>query len=398
MDGFHPDRTEFYRGDPHAAFRLLRARDPVHWYESGGFWCVLKYEDLRQVSRRPGLFCSSQGTQLFEIVQRRQLGAPPPELPRAILQMDPPEHRRLRRLVVAPFTPRRIKALEPRVRALARAVLAPVESGSEVDFVEAVAAPLPLLMIAELLGVPASDREDFRRWTDAIVEVGGAESLSEGVKATVGELFGYFREKLAERRRRPSDDLMSQLLAAEIEGERLDEPAILMLCLTLLVAGNETTRNLIAGGALALVDHPPQLRQLQRSPRGIPNAIEEMLRWWTPVQTFVRRATAKTRLRDRTIEEGDYVVLFYGSANRDEEVFGDAPDVFDVTRKNAASHVAFGFGEHLCLGAALARLEARVLFEELLGKGVRIERNGAVDKAPSVLMNAIERMPVVFRS
>jgi len=230
---FAPDRADFYLGrlgDPHAAFRRLRVEDPVHWYEAGGFWCITRHADLQHVSRSPGLFTSSQGTQLFEIPLRRegQGGAiPGAGSARSIIQMDPPEHRRYRRLVVGAFTPRRIAELEPRMRDLARETVEALEPGQPVDFVEAVAAPLPLLVIAELLGVPAADRADFRRWSDAMIEAGGGETLSPRVQATVGELFAYFAEKLDDRRRQPRDDLISQLLARRPRFE-LDGPPELL--------------------------------------------------------------------------------------------------------------------------------------------------------------------------
>jgi cytochrome P450 len=395
---FAPDRPEFYLGDPHAVFRRLRAEDPVPWYEPGGFWGVTKHADIQEVSRSPKLFSSSQGTQIFEIGFRRdgRGGATPAQAARSIIQMDPPEHNRYRKLVIQGFTPRWVRRLEPRIREIARESLAALPVGEPVDFVESVALPLPMLVIAELLGVPAEDRGDFRRWSDAMIEAGGG-GIGPTTARTLAEVFAYFADRLKERRQAPCDDLVSTLLAAEIDGERLTEPEILMFCLTLLVAGNETTRTLVSMGAWALLEHPEQKRRLLADPGLIPNAVEEMLRWVTPVQTFVRRALGKTRLRDREIAEGDYLVLLYGSANRDEEVFGSDADTFDVGRSSARRHLAFGFGEHLCMGASLARLETCVLFEELLARRPRFELAGPVKRLASVLVNGLEAMPVVFQ-
>jgi cytochrome P450 len=209
----------------------------------------------------------------------------------------------------------------------------------------------------------------------------------------------YFSAVLAERRRAPKDDLVSTLARAEIEGEQLSDPSILMFCITLLAAGNETTRNLISGGSLLLTRNPDQCERLLANPRLLPNAIEEMLRWWTPVQSFTRRATRDTELRGKRIREGEVVMLLYASANRDEEIWGDDADRFDVARDHKRQrHLAFGFGEHLCLGAPLARLEARVVFEELLARFPRFELAGEPHMLHSRLMHGVEQLPVAFRS
>jgi cytochrome P450 len=310
--------------------------------------------------------------------------------------MDPPDHNRHRKLVMQAFTPRVVAALEPRIRAIARESLAAIAPGEPVDFVAAVASPLPMYVIAEMLGVPRDDWPAFRRWSDAMIRAGGGESDAE-TRACLGELLGYFQQRLEERRRRPCEDLISTLARAEIEGDRLKDPDVLMFCLTLLVAGNETTRNLIAGGAWLLHEFPEQRRRLLEDPGLVPNAVEEMLRWWTPVWSFVRHATRDSELRGRHLREGDCVLLLYPSANRDEEVWGEDADAFDVTRCHAhRRHLSFGFGEHLCLGASLARLEARVMFEELLGTLPAPRVAGPVAKLRSRLMHGIEHMPVVF--
>jgi cytochrome P450 len=370
----------------------------VHWYEPGPFWCVTRHADVQRVSRSPRVFRSGHGTQIFQIPLVLE-GAPAgvEGLAKSIIQMDPPEHNRHRKRVIRAFTPRMVRALEPRIREITVESLAQIPPGESVDFVEAVSTPLSMLVIAEMLGVPGEDREDFRRWSDVMIEAGGG-GVSEATVTTVAELFAYFGDKLRERRRRPRGDLLSALGAAEIDGEKLSEAQILMFCLTLLVAGNETTRNLISGGARALLEHPEQKRRLIDDPGLIPNAVEEMLRWVTPVRNFARRATRDTELGGRRIAEGDFAVLFYGSANRDEAVFGPEADRFDVAREDAARHVAFGFGEHLCMGASLARLETRVMFEELLARLPHFEPAGPVEPLRSTVINGVERMPVVFKA
>ncbi len=394
-DVFAPDRPEFFLGDPHAAFRRLRREDPLPWYAgSGGAWCVLKHADVITVSLDPQRFTSTLGIQ----IGLPELGVRPLDIPRTILELDPPEHNQRRKLVIRAFTPGATQQLETMVRQIARECLDAIEPGGVTDLVEALAVPLPMYVIAEMLGVPRSDRPAFKRWSDSMIEAGGGRR-SPATDAMLGEMLGYFRAVLGERRRAPKDDLVSTLARAEIEGERLADPEILMFCVTLLAAGNETTRNLISGGSLLLMRNPDQRRRLLAERSLLPNAVEEMLRWWTPVQSFIRTATRDTELRGRRVAAGDVLLLLYASANRDEDVFGDDADRFDVARDfTTRRHLAFGFGEHLCLGAPLARLEARVLFEELLARHPDFELAGEPELLHSRLMHGVERLPVVFRA
>jgi len=391
---FAPDRPEFFLGDPHAVFRRLRREDPLPWYPgTGGAWCLLKHADIVTVSRDPARFTSTRGVQIgFSDPDARPVGVPP-----TILEMDPPEHNRYRKLVIKAFTPGATLALETMVRQIARECLEAVEPGEVVDLVDALAVPLPMYVIAEMLGVPRSDRADFKRWSDSMIEAGGG-ARSPATDASLIEMLGYFQRFLGERRRAPKDDLVSTLARAEIDGVNLSDPEILMFCVTLLAAGNETTRNLISGGSLLLMRNPDQQRRLLAEPDLLPNAVEEMLRWWTPVQSFIRTATRDTKLRERRISEGEVLLLLYASANRDEEVWGEDAERFEIERDHSRlRHLAFGFGEHLCLGAPLARLEARVLFEELLARFPGFELAGEPEMLPSRLMHGVERLPVVFR-
>jgi cytochrome P450 len=390
---FAPDLPEFYLGDPHAAFRRLRREDPLPWFDgSGGAWCVLKHADVMTVSRNPQRFTSTRGIQIGITAEGR-----PPELPQTILEMDPPEHNQHRKLVIGAFTPGATKHQETMIRAIARECLDAIETDSVTDLVEALAVPLPMYVIAEMLGVPRSDRQRFKRWSDSMIEAGGGQR-SPATDADLGEMLGYFAAVLAERRGAPKDDLVSTLVRAEIEGEQLTDAQILMFCITLLAAGNETTRNLISGGSLLLGRNPEQRQRLLAEPALLPNAIEEMLRWWTPVQSFTRVAVGDTELRGKQIRSGDVLLLLYASANRDEEIWGDDADRFDVARDHAKKrHLAFGFGEHLCLGAPLARMEARVLFEELLARFPHFELAGEPAMLHSRLMHGVEHLPVRFR-
>jgi cytochrome P450 len=371
IEPFAPEQAQWYLGDPDAAFQRLRAEDPLHWYEGGGFWCVTKHADIQPAP-------SGRGAA-------------------SIIRMDPPDHNRHRKLVIGAFTPSRIEHMEGWIRDIAVESLEAVDASRSVEFVEEIAVPMPMFVIAELLGIPREDHATFRRWSDHMIEAGGGNIGPETGKV-VGELVAYVSAVTSERRRRPQEDLISRLVEAELDGERLSDDEIASFCLTLLVAGNETTRNLIAGGALALMQHPEQRDRLTAAPSLLPGAVEEMLRWVTPVRNFVRCAVADTELRGKQIREGDYLALFYASANRDEEIFGEDAESFDILRTSARRHVSFGFGEHLCLGAALARLEARVLFEELFRRWPRFELAGEPEPLHSCLMNGLVRMPVVLSS
>ena len=385
------DDPDFYLGDPHAAFRWMRQHAPVYRYERARLWAISKHADIIHVSRDPDTFCSARGILIHDGLRDE---APMPTPP-SIIQMDPPQHNRYRKLVSRAFTPGMVAGLEGRIRAIARESLDAIRSGETHDFVEAVAVPLPMLVIADMLGVAAEDREAFKRWSDAMIAAADTGTSPESMEH-MGQLFAYFHGKLGERRERPQQDLLSALAAAELDGDRLADEELLMFCMTLLVAGNETTRNLISGGAKALMEFPDERRALVEHPDRLPGAVEEMLRWVTPIRSFARTATRDTEIRGQRIAAGDYVLLLYASGNRDEEVFGPTADVFDIGRPADVQHAAFGFGEHFCLGASLARLEARVLFEELLDRFPDFSLAGEIVPLRSTLMNGLIHMPVTF--
>jgi cytochrome P450 len=312
----------------------------------------------------------------------------------SILHMDPPEHATWRKLASRRFTPRAVAGLEAHVREIARRVVAAAPAGREVDFVDAIAAPFPVLVIAELLGVGDGDLDDFRRWSDATIESPDATEVDADA---IAQLYRFLVEHVRARRAEPRDDMTSMLVAGEVDGTAISTPDAVGYVLSLLIAGNETTRHLASGSALAFAEHPEQRAALVRNPALLANAVEECLRWVTPVQSFGRTATSDTELGGAAIAAGDFVVMMYASANRDEAVFGPNADRFDVSRPFDAAHLAFGFGEHLCLGAALARLEARVLFEELLARYPDFEVVGAPEWAHSTLVRGMTRLPVVLR-
>lgn len=377
---------DFFAGDPYPAYRDLRASEPVCWNDVTKFWALLKYEDIRYVSTNPGTFTSTKGITIPDPVM------PNPVQEGNLIFTDPPRHRQLRKLINTGFTRRQVAILEPKVRDIVHGVLADVRPGSTHEFADELAAPLPTRMIAELLGAPPDDWEQFRRWSDACTGSADPEIELDSL-AAIGELFQYFHQLIAARRAEPRNDMLSILSTAEVDGAKLTDEDLLNLAFLLLVAGNETTRNLIALGTLALIEHPGECRKLVENPALIPGAVEEMLRWTSPVTHMAREATADTVIRGRHIRAGDTVVMLYGSANRDEEVFGSNAEQFTISR-HPNPHIAFGCGEHSCIGAQLARLEARIFFEVLLGRYPELELVGDVDRMRATMVPGVKRMPV----
>ena len=388
------DLANYADGPPHALFRQLRAEDPVHWQayaEGGGLWAVMKYADVVQVSRDPATFSSYAGGTMVD-------DAPPPQLAMMrmmMLNMDPPQHTKLRLLVNKGFTPSAVARLQQRVGELAARIVDAVAPRGSCDFVAEVAGELPSYVIAELVGIPLDDGRRLYRLTERMhtkAETADDHSVLEGA---IAEMMSYSHTLREAKRSRPGSDIASALLAAEVDGARLSDVEFDLFFMLLINAGGDTTRNLVAGGMLALIEHPEQWARLRGDPGLLPSAIEEMLRWVTPVVHFRRTATRDTVLRDRRIAAGDKVVIFYSSANRDEDVFADA-DRFDVAR-TPNEHLAFGGGgAHFCLGANLARLETRALFQQVLTRLPDLRLAGPVERLRSIFINGPRRMPVAF--
>jgi cytochrome P450 len=364
----------FYTGDPFPLYARLRREAPRAWNEEPGFWVLSTYDDVMTASKDPETFCSKEGVLLMD------LGRELPEIPGALLYVDPPEHQRYRQMVQPAFAPSRIRALEDVIRSRAATLLEAVEPGKPFDVVGELAVPFPLVVIADLLGVSIDDWPKFYEWSDAAI-AGGTEQTDE-TAAALGEMAEYFLAVIADRRAAPRDDLVSTLATVEVDGEQLNDGELMMFCAQLLVAGNETTRNLVSAGLLALAEHPTEWRKLVDDRATIPTAVEELLRWTTPVISFLRTATRDTELSGEPISAGDPLMLLYASANRDEDVFGSTAGTLDVTRRDN-HQLAFGFGEHYCIGAALARLEGRVMLEELLARFDTIDLSGEVTRLES---------------
>jgi cholest-4-en-3-one 26-monooxygenase len=394
------DLARFADGPPHGLFRRLRRESPVCFLpepDGPGFWGVFGYDDLFEVSRHPQRFGSHPNTMIKDPVAARgdRGGGAPSVAGELMLNQDPPRHTQLRKLVNRGFTPRQIGALEPRIRARVVAILDAAAARGAFDLVHDVAVEVPLQVIAELVGVPEEDRHRVFGWTERMMGIDDPATggTIEDAHAAIAEMFAYADRLAAERTEGDGTDLLSVLLRAEVDGHRLTPTDVDLFFMLLMNAGSETTRNLVTGGMLALFEHPDEWARLADDPTLLPSAIEEMLRWVSPVIHFRRTARADTELGGQPIRAGDKVVMWYSSANRDESHFPE-PDRFDVGR-TPNEHVAFGAGgPHFCLGASLARLEARVVFEELLERMPRLELVGPIRRVGSNFINGIASLPV----
>jgi cholest-4-en-3-one 26-monooxygenase len=371
------DMDRFVRGEHHEMFRRLRAEDPVYWHDEPkgpGFWSVTKHADLVAVNRDATLFSSEVGgISIFDYGDRE--GTSGGLDPRGLMMLytDPPKHTRYRLLVNKGFTPRMIGLLEQYLTHRATLIVDNVIERGECDFVEDLSAELPLQAIADIMGVPQEDRRLLFEWSNKMIGVDDPEYQTEDNGTAAMELYAYVNALAKARQSDPRDDIVTKLINAEIDGDKLSEVEFDMFMLLLTVAGNETTRNTTSWGMHALLNNPDQLAYLQEDVDGrLDTAIEEILRWASPVLHFRRTATADTQIGDKAIKAGDKVVIWHISANRDEDVFAD-PFRFDVSR-DPNDHIAFGGGgPHFCLGAHLARREITILFEELLARTSRIE-------------------------
>lgn len=384
-------RPGFYeRPDYFDILSRLRADAPV-FRTADGSWAVSCYEDIRSMSRDPERFVSGRGV-LINDPMRNDGGGDPNTF--SILHLDPPLHATYRKVVNRQFTPKAVGHLEDSIRRTVADAFDRAAPDETIDGVESLAALVPIAVICELFGIGDADRDTFRRWSDAIIATpddGDALTSSEEVASMAAYLMEHVESPATE-----NVSLLNVLKNADLDGRSLDPAEIMGFCLTLLVAGNETTRTLISGGMEALHDHPDQRAALAADLSGTTVAVEELLRWVTPIQAFGRTAAVDLELHGQHIDEGDFLVMLYASGNRDESVFGPTADRFDVTRPATPSHVAFGFGEHLCLGAALARLESRVFFEELLSRYPRYEITGPIERTSSTLVRGTVSMPIVL--
>ena len=375
---------DFWGGDPHRALSWMREHAPVFW--DGRVWGVAAYDLLREASRRPEVFSNAEGC-------RPDAMATP-----MMIDMDDPDHRKRRKVVSEGFTPRRVREAESAVRRACDEIIDNVCERGKCDFVTDVAAWLPMIMIGDALGVEPSERATLLGWSDDLMRglVGSdGQEMERAMHAFTG-FREYALDAIAQRRAEPRDDLLSVLVHAQVDGERLDEESVIHEALLILIGGDETTRHVITGGLYQLLANPEQKRMLVQDPAKIPVGVEEMLRWVSPIRNMNRTVTTDTELGGTRLLAGDKVLLLYPSANRDAPVFAD-PFTFDVERY-PNEHVAFGFGAHFCLGNNLARLELRCMFEHLLARLPDIELVEAAEPAnrPANFVSGYESMPVRF--
>jgi len=382
---------------PHAEFDLLRRTAPVFWHDEEddtGFWVVTRHEDIVEISRDHELWSMEKGgfmisTQTEEDLMMMRL---------SILNMDPPRHDRMRRLISAGFTPRQIRHLIDQISVHATEIVDSICHKGEIDLVEEVSTHLPLMMICEMLGIPEQDYGRMKLWSDQLVGWDDPEIAvtKETQQMAAAEMFMYCNDLVAQRKTDPKDDILSTLVHADVDGDRLDEAELNLFFVTLVIAGNETTRNLISHGMLALLDHPDQMAKLQADVEALlPTTVDEMLRWGCSIQNFRRTATRDTELHGQPIKEGDKVVTFYLAGNFDEAEY-DAPYEFRVDRGDN-HHLAFGGGGiHFCLGSHLAKAEIAAIVRELVTRLPDMELAGRPDRLQSDFINGLKRLPVRF--
>lgn len=391
---FNPMDPAFV-ADPYPTYQRLRAEDPVH-HSPLGFWVLTRYEDVVAALRDPRL-----AKEAIAAFVAARFGAPVPAMGLSMLDRDPPDHTRLRSLVSKAFTPRVVEGLRPRIQQIVDGLLARVEGAGSMDLIEELAYPIPVIVICEMLGVPVEDHERFKGWSldiarglDSVLLPPDSEVPRRSIAARTA-LAGYFRELIARRRAAPRADMLSELIAAEEAGDRLSENELLATCILLLIAGHETTVNLIGNGTLALLRHPDQLRRLRANPGLIGTAVEELLRYDGPVQRTARIPSEDVVIGGRTITRGEMVMPFIGAADRDPAQFPE-PDRLDITRADNR-HIAFGWGIHFCLGAPLARVEGQIAINTLLQRLPKLAlATGTPEFRQSLTLRGLKSLPVTF--
>ncbi|MFI0355536.1 cytochrome P450 [Actinomadura sp. 9N407] len=385
-------------GIPHEALTWMRQNDPVYWHADPnenvpGFWAVTRHEDVTHVSRHPELFSSHVRTSMFEEFSDDDIAL----YGMMMLFQDPPDHTKLRGMVNKGFTPRMIKQLEEHIRRTCNELIDQAAPLGACDFVEHFAAPLPLYTICELLGAPLEDRDKIFRWSNTLVAFNDPEYIGDRSEsaACAAEFAVWAGELAQERASTPRDDIVTKLLSAGPDGERLSDEEFQLFVIMLSIAGNETTRTATAGGMQAFFDYPEQWERLKNDRSLIPTAVEEIVRWVSPINQFRRTATQDTELGGKEIKAGDKVVLFYASANRDEKVFDD-PFRFDVARDPNPQIGFGGGGPHFCLGTHLARMNLRIIFETILDRVPDIRPAGEPRRLRSNFVNGVKELPVEF--
>ncbi len=398
LDIASPEHYE-RNGYPHPEWTHLRRHAPVFWYVRENvdpFWAITKHADIVELSKQPDAFVNSRRLAVFT----NEFDLPDPGTVRHLLNMDPPDHGRYRNVTAKQFTPRAVSALAPHVGRITRDVLDEAGREERCDFVRDVSAKITIAVIAEMLGVPREDWELLFQWTNETIAPQDPEfqrggSAQETLQQSRAELFQYFHEMAKKRRAQPTSDIVSVVANGSVTGQPLEPIELLSYYFLLVVAGNETTRNAMTGGLLAFIENPGEWRKLVQDPSLVDPAVEEIVRWTTPVIQFCRTATQDYVLRGTKIRAGESLCLFYPSANRDEEVF-DEPFRFRIDRW-PNEHIGFGRGEHVCLGAHLARLELRCAFAQLRERLEHVELAGPPERVRSSFVGGIKRVPIRWR-
>lgn len=389
------------QGYPHDLWTWMRREEPVFWFDrSGGvpFWAITKHRDITEISTQPDKFLSAP-----RLVLQPEPEEQDPRFPPTLIQMDPPRHRTFRKLINQRFKPGALARIEPDIQRIGKEIVDELvqEDFGECDFVQRVSAPLPIAVIAWLLGVPREDWDLIFEWTNKIIGAADPDFQEEGkdsretAQSTMIEVFTYMAKLLEHKKQHPADDLATLFTQMEVEGRKLELMDQLAWCLIIIIAGNETTRNGTSGGMLAFVEHQDQLRKLQAEPQLMKSAVEEVVRWSAPIIHFARTAACDYELRGKKIREGDALGLFYPSANRDEDIFDD-PFSFRIDRK-PNRHLGFGVGEHFCLGSHLARLEIEIAYKHLLPRIDEIELAGPVSRLHSALVGGVKHLPIRYK-
>jgi cytochrome P450 len=392
----------FYTVDNARLLARLRTEAPVFFYEPIGCWVLSKYDDIRYVEKTPAIFTTTRGTLLNSAKAGRDMEREFFDNDAELLSiLDPPRHGQLRRCVAPAFTPRMIGRLEDAVRATCRQLIGQLRYGQPVEFVHEIARIIPTRAVAQLLGIPADaiDVDQLIFWADELFKVGAPlpdDELAEAARNVVA-LREFVLDMLKSKRNEPGQDLMSVLAAAQAERGELTEANIVMLAELVLIAGIDTTRNTLSAAMWALSNHPDQMDLLAGNHGLVGRAVEEILRWITPVPGFTRSTTQAVEMRGQHIRAGDYVYMLYFAANRDEAHWQDA-DSFDITRRPEPPVLSFGYGQHACIGAALARLEVRVCLEEMLQKFSAVQLAGPSERVPSAMQHGWAHLPLTFRA
>ena len=396
------NQPDFYHEGSAPIYARLREEAPVFRYETGGFWVLTKYDDIKYVSQSPDLFSSASGMLITDVLNKSDVleqmfieGVEP------FVTADPPRHTELRKLITFAFARSRIMNMSDKIQEIVNDYVARISSDKEIDVVSKLSIPIPIKVIQLFLGLEDLSIEKTLQWSDDVFEMGTDLTKEEyaEIASRLGEMFAYFNEQIEIRRKEPRDDVITKLLSSELDNKSLSNAMAVMYLQTVMVAGNETTRNLFSVGIRLFADHPDQYQRLLDDPSLLKSACEEILRYGGPVIGFMRTATRDTEIRGVNIKEGDHVYMLYGAANRDPEIFED-PESFDIARfrKPFPGHLAFGFAQHVCMGSALARLEMVMLLEKLTAKFSRFELCGEPGRPKSLIGQGYTSLPIKFHT